>query len=101
MNRLSLAVDACLDLNAVEWAEQRQHLKAICGDGLKISDIDRLYNQRKKVQERQYRQEFVDTESYRLIDGKMIYRKETYKGVIEKTVADWTGNSLATEVSGR
>ncbi|MEO1647130.1 MAG: hypothetical protein AAFR67_18230, partial [Chloroflexota bacterium] len=37
------AVDACLDLNAVEWAEQRQHLKAICGDGLKISDIGRAF----------------------------------------------------------
>ncbi|MEO1286632.1 MAG: hypothetical protein AAFV93_02600 [Chloroflexota bacterium] len=88
------AVDACLGLNAVEWAEQRQQLKAICGDGLKISDIDRLYNQRKKVQERQYRQEFVDTESYRLIDGKMIYRNETYKGVIEKTVTDWVATAL-------
>lgn len=88
------AVDACLGLNAVEWAEQRQHLKAICGDGLKISDIDRLYNQRKKAQERQYRQEFVDTESYRLLDGKMIYRKETYKGVIEKTVTDWVATAL-------
>ncbi|MEO1645643.1 MAG: hypothetical protein AAFR67_10680, partial [Chloroflexota bacterium] len=88
------AVDACLDLNAVEWAEQRQQLKAICGDGLKISDIDRLYNQRKKAQERQYRQEFVDTESYRLLDGKMIYRKETYKGVIEKTVTDWVATAL-------
>ena len=88
------AIDACLDLNAVEWAEQRQQLKAICGDGLKISDIDRLYQERKKARQRQYQQDYVDTESYRLVDGKILYRKETYKGVIEKTVTDWAAIAL-------
>lgn len=39
------AVEACVHLNPIEWAEERQHLKALTGDGLKISDIDRLYKQ--------------------------------------------------------
>ncbi len=37
------AVEACAHLNAVEWAEQREKFKALTGNGLKISDIDKLY----------------------------------------------------------
>jgi len=88
------AVEACIYLNSVEWAEERQRLKALCGDGLKISDIDRLYKEKKREQERQRQQEYVDTESYILLDGKMVYRKESYRGTLEKTVADWAATAL-------
>ncbi len=88
------AVEACLHLNAVEWAEERQRLKSLCGDGLKISDIDRLYNEKKRELERQRQQSYVDTESYVLLDGKIIYRKETYRGTFEKTVTDWSASAL-------
>jgi hypothetical protein len=88
------AVEACVHLNPVEWAEERQHLKALCGDGLKISDIDRLYKEKKKAVERQEQQEYIDTESYLMLDGKIIYRKESYRGTLEKTVADWAATAL-------
>jgi hypothetical protein len=88
------AVEACIHLNSVEWAEERQRLKALCGDGLKISDIDRLYKEKKRELERQRQQEYVDTESYVLLDGKIIYRKESYRGTHEKTVADWSATAL-------
>lgn len=88
------AVEACVHLNAIEWAEQREKFKSLTGDGLKISDIDRLYREKKKAVERERQQEYVDTESYLLLDGKIIYRKETYRGVMEKTVTDWSAQAL-------
>ena len=88
------AVEACIHLNSVEWAEERQRLKALCGDGLKIGDIDRLYKEKKRELERQRQQEYIDTESYVLMDGRMIYRKESYRGTHEKTVADWSATAL-------
>jgi hypothetical protein len=88
------AVEACIHLNPVEWAEERQRLKAICGDGLKIGDIDRLYKEKKRASFQQREQEYLDTESYLLRDGKIIYRKETYRGTLEKTVVDWTATAL-------
>ena len=88
------AVEACVYMNAVEWAEQREKFKQITGDGLKIADIDRLYRNKKKEQERQRQQDYVDAESYVTLDGKIIYRKETYRGTMEKTVTDWTATAL-------
>jgi hypothetical protein len=88
------AVEACIHLNSVEWAEERQRLKALCGDGLKISDIDRLYKEKKRELDRQRQQDYIDTESYVLLDGKMVYRKESYRGTLEKTVADWSATAL-------
>jgi hypothetical protein len=88
------AVEACIHLNPVEWAEERQRLKAVCGDGLKIGDIDRLYKEKKRASFQQREQEYLDTESYLLRDGKIIYRKESYRGTLEKTVVDWTATAL-------
>jgi hypothetical protein len=88
------AVEACIHLNPVEWAEERQRLKAVCGDGLKIGDIDLLYKEKKRASFRQREQEYLDTESYLLCDGKIIYRKESYRGTLEKTVVDWTATAL-------
>ncbi|MDX1991996.1 MAG: DUF927 domain-containing protein [bacterium] len=88
------AVEACIHLNPVEWAEERQRLKAVCGDGLKIGDIDRLYKEKKRASFQQREQEYLDTESYLLRDGKIIYRKETYRGTLEKTVVDWVATAL-------
>jgi hypothetical protein len=88
------AVEACIHLNPVEWAEERQRLKALCGDGLKIGDIDRLYKEKKRASFQQREQEYIDTESYLLRDGKIIYRKESYRGTLEKTVVDWTATAL-------
>jgi len=88
------AVEACIHLNPVEWAEERQRLKAVCDDGLKIGDIDRLYKEKKRASFQQREQEYLDTESYLLRDGRIIYRKETYRGTLEKTVVDWVATAL-------
>jgi hypothetical protein len=88
------AVEACVHLNPIEWAEQRQKFKTLTGDGLKITDIDRLYRQKRKEIERERQQNYVETESYFINDNRMIYRRDTYKGPIEKTVADWSAQVL-------
>ncbi|MEQ8677112.1 MAG: hypothetical protein RLP44_29710 [Aggregatilineales bacterium] len=93
-DEIAQAVSACVHLNAVEWAEQREKFKALTGDGLKISDIDKLYREKRKAVERLSQQEYIDTESYVLLDGKIVYRKETYRGTTERTVADWSASAL-------
>jgi hypothetical protein len=40
--QIAEAVQACAHLNAVEWAEERQRLKSVCGDGLRLVDLDRV-----------------------------------------------------------
>ncbi len=89
--QIAEAVKACAHLDAVEWAVQRQQLKALCGDGLRLSDLDRQYRQARKALEREKRQEYSENEEYYEADGRMVYRHTTYHGPIEKTVAAWTG----------
>lgn len=84
------AVKACAGLNPVEWAEERQRLKSICGDGLKISDLDRLYRDERKRRDREERAAFEESESYAEDDGRMIYKRITARWPIEKAVADWS-----------
>lgn len=88
------AVEACAQLNAVEWAEARQRLKSLCGEGIKIGDIDKLYREKKREHDRQRQQAYVDAESYVLLDGRIVYRRESYRGSQEKTVADWSAIAL-------
>ena len=95
VEELTEVIDVCAQsMNALEWAEQRLKFKTITGDGLRITDIDRLYRQKRKEIERERQQNYVETEGYLVSDNKMIYRKETYKGPVEKTVADWTAEVL-------
>ena len=93
-DEISQAVAACIHLNPVEWAEQREQFRALTGNGLRITDIDRLYRESKKAAERSQQQEYVETESYSLVDERIVYRRETYRGVSEKTVADWSATAL-------
>ena len=92
--QITEAVEACAKLNPIEWAEERQKLKAICGDGLKISDLDRLYRQSRKQLERSEVEDFRETEHYAEMDGKIIYQRQSERGMIEKTVADWSAKLL-------
>lgn len=50
--------------------------------------------EKKRELDRLRQQEYVETESYVLLDGRMIYRKESYRGTLERTVADWSGTAL-------
>ena len=87
-------VKACATLDPIEWAEERQKLKGICGDGLKLSDLDRLYHDAKKQTERAERASFHESEGYIEVDGKLIYRRQTAHGSLEKAVADWSGQVI-------
>lgn len=95
IDELSELIAVCAEtMNPLEWAEQRNKFKILTGNGLRISDIDRLYRQKCKEIERERQQNYVETEGYFVADDRMIYRRDTYKGPIEKTVADWTATIL-------
>jgi hypothetical protein len=88
--QIAEAVKACAHLDAVEWAVQRQRLKAVCGNGLRVSDLERQYRQARKALERERRQEVDTNEEYYEDEGRIVYRHETYRGPVERTVAPWT-----------
>lgn len=58
-----------------------QKLKTVCGDGLKLSDLDRLYRDAKKQTERAERASFHETEGYAEVDGKLIYSRQAARCV--------------------
>ncbi len=93
-SQIAAAVEACIHLNPVEWAAERQRLKSICGDGLKIGDIDRLYKEKKRASLRQQEEDYHETEAYLIRADRIIYHKETYHGTLEKTVTDWLATAL-------
>jgi hypothetical protein len=73
MEQISAAVTACAHLNAVEWAAERQRLKVLCGDGLKIADLDRLYREAKRELDRATFVAAPATERYLIADGGMVF----------------------------
>lgn len=94
MEQISAAVTACAHLNAVEWAAERQRLKAVCGDGLKIADLDRLYREAKRELDRAAFAATPTTERYLIADGCMIFEKQTERGTSRQTIAGWVGRVL-------
>ena len=95
VDELSDVITECAEtMNALQWAEQRDRFKSFTGDGLRISDIDRVYREKRKAVERESQQNYIETECYFVSEEKMVYRKDTYKGPLEKTVADWTATVL-------
>ncbi|MFW5692384.1 MAG: DUF927 domain-containing protein [Chloroflexota bacterium] len=85
--QIAEAVQACAHLNAVEWAEERQRLKSICGDGLRLVDLDRVYREARRSLERQ---SLPSEDRYLIADGCILYEKVTERGVNRQRVADWT-----------
>jgi hypothetical protein len=94
MEQISAAVTDCAHLNAVEWATERQRLKAVCGDGLKIADLDRLYREAKRELDRTTFVAAPVTEQYLITDGCMVFEKQTERGTSRQTVAGWIGRVL-------
>lgn len=88
---IAAAVGACAHLGAIEWGVQRGRLKALCGDGLRLTDLDRQYRQARKALEREQRQDYDESEEYYADEGRMVYRRETYRGPVERLVAAWEG----------
>ncbi len=89
--QIAEAVKACAHLDAIDWAVQRQRLKEVCGSGLRVSDLERQYRQARKALERDRIQDYTEHETYFEANGSIIYRRETYRGPVEKTVAAWSG----------
>jgi hypothetical protein len=94
IEQISNAVTACAHLNPVEWAAERQRLKVLCGDGLKIADLDRLYREAKRELDRAAFAAAPATERYLIADGYMVFEKQTERGTSRQTVAGWTGRVL-------
>ncbi|MBE2267541.1 MAG: DUF927 domain-containing protein [Anaerolinea sp.] len=92
--QIAETVRACAGMNPVEWAETRQRLKSVCGDGLKVADLDRLYREARRERERSAAPHSEGAERYTERDGGMVYEKETERGLSRLTVADWTGRVL-------
>jgi len=88
---ISMAVEACAYLNAVEWAEERKRLKALCGDGLRLVDLDRLYREARRNLERQ---SLPTEDRYLFADGCIVYERVTERGLNRQKVADWTAQIL-------
>ncbi len=84
------AVRACVTLDPIEWATERQRLKAVCGDGLKVSDLDRLYREARRNTQ-QVGQMTLGQDGYTVNNGSMVYERHTERGTIRQVVADWVG----------
>jgi hypothetical protein len=94
MEQICAAVQACATLNAVEWAAERQRLKGVCGEGLKIADLDRLYREAKRDLARTNTAAAPAAERYLIADGGMVFEKQTERGTSRQTVAGWVGQVL-------
>jgi hypothetical protein len=94
--QIAETVQACADMNPVEWAEARQKLKSVCGDGLKVADLDRLYREARRDREREYSNASIGDSAERYVEqgGGMVYEKESERGIIRHVVADWSGRVL-------
>lgn len=91
---ISTAVTACAPLNAVEWAVERQRLKALCGDTLKTADLDRLYREARRHQERAVSASASTGDSYLIVDSSMVFERQTERGTSRQVIAGWVGRIL-------
>ncbi|MCI0712902.1 MAG: hypothetical protein L0154_22285 [Chloroflexi bacterium] len=92
--QIAEAVRTCAHLEAVEWAVERQRIKDMCGNGIRVTDLDRQYRQARKEIERERPEEHDESAEYYDDDGHIIYRRDTYRGPVERTVADWVGRVI-------
>lgn len=92
--QIAETVRTCAGMNPVEWAETRQRLKSVCGDGLKVADLDRMYREARRERERSAVPHGDSAERYVERDGGMVYEKESERGVIRHVVADWSARVL-------
>jgi hypothetical protein len=94
IEQISAAVTTCAHLNAVEWAAERQRLKVLCGDGLKIADLDRLYREAKRELDRAASAAAPATERYLIAEGDTVFEKQTERGTSRQIVAGWMGRVI-------
>jgi hypothetical protein len=85
------AVTACAALDPLEWAEERKRLKAICGDTFKIDDLNQMYRQARRAQEKAHMPELVSSPRYVEMDGAIVLERPTERGMVRQQVADWMG----------
>jgi hypothetical protein len=92
--QLGETVRACASLDPVAWAEVRHQLKSVCGEGVRIADLDRQYREARRDRERAESPQMESAECYVERDGCMVYERATERGVSRLAVADWTGRVL-------
>jgi hypothetical protein len=91
-DQIAETVRACATLDPVSWAEARQQLKSVCGDGLKLTDLDSLYREARRKHTRSFDRPTEQAERYVERDDGMVYEKESDRGITRQIVADWTGH---------
>jgi hypothetical protein len=92
--QIAETVRACAGMDAVEWAQARQQIRALCADGLRIADLDRLYREAHRQHLRATAPQRPETERYVERDGSMVFERETERGVTRQIIANWTGRVL-------
>jgi len=93
--QIAEAVRACAELDPVAWAEERQRLKALCGVGLKVADLDRLYKEARRQRDRAPRTTMGNSgDGYSESEGGIVYEKQTERGTSRQVVAEWLGRIL-------
>jgi Domain of unknown function (DUF927) len=88
------AVTACAALDPLEWAEERKRLKAICGDTFKIDDLNQMYRQARRAQERADIPQLVSSPRYVEMDGAIVLERPTERGMVRQQVTDWMGRII-------
>jgi hypothetical protein len=92
VEEISETIRECAKLDPVEWAAERKRLKAICGDELRLADLDRMYREaRREHAKAQQLAEAASAEEYVEIDGAMVHIKQSHRGTYHQVVADWVG----------
>jgi hypothetical protein len=92
--QIAETVHACAGMNPVAWAQARQRLKAVCADGLRVADLDRMYREARRQHARANAPQRSDDVRYVERDGGMVFERETERGVTRQVIADWTGRVL-------
>jgi hypothetical protein len=88
------AVTACAALDPLEWAEERKRLKAICGDTFKLDDLNQMYRQARRAQERADIPQLVSSPRYAVMEGGIVLERPTERGIVRQQVADWMGRII-------
>jgi hypothetical protein len=93
-DQIQAAVAACVTLNPLEWAAERKRLKAICGDTWRVEDLNQMYRQARRDQQRQGDGSASARPGYVLEEGHMLLEKPSDRGMVRQPVAEWSGQVL-------
>jgi hypothetical protein len=89
--QIQAAVVACATLSPLEWAEERKRLKPICGDTFRTEDLNLMYRQARRDNNRETKLSVPSGLQYHLDDHHMILERPSERGPIRQIIAEWSG----------